>query len=352
MDIREFLEKKKPDIEKVLEKIVPRKVTEEYMDWLVGKSAYRHDLEAVQKGVSDPAWDFLDRGGKRWRPALFLLMMEALGKDPEKFKDYASIVELIHNGTIMVDDVEDNAQMRRGKPPLHDIYGVDIAVNTGNLFYFLPLVLLRKVSGFSGKVLIRAYEAYIDEMVKLSVGQAMDIWWHKGQSVPTERQYLQMCAFKTGTLARFSGRLAVILCEGTEKQERKIGKMLESVGISFQIQDDVLDLTAMDREKFGKSFGNDITEGKRTLVMIHALSKLGRKEREKLLKILNSHTRDKGKLEGAIELVKKAGSIEYARDFARKLASEAWEECKGVIPDGKPKEILASFVRYLVERDI
>jgi geranylgeranyl diphosphate synthase type I len=351
MDVEKFLRKKKPEIEAILEKAVPRRVTENYLEWLVGKASYEYDPEAVQKGVSEPVWNFLDRGGKRWRPSLFLLTVEALGKDPEKFKDYAAIVELIHNGTIMVDDVEDDARMRRGKPPLHKLYGVDTAVNTGNLLYFLPFALLRGKK-FRNKTLVRAYEAYVDEMVKLSLGQNMDIWWHKGGSVPTERQYLQMCAFKTGTLARFSARLAVILCEGSEEQEKRIGRMLEAVGVAFQIQDDILDLTAKDRERFGKSFGNDITEGKRTLAIIHALSGLKGKERCRLLGILNSHTRNGKELEEAINLVKKAGGIEYAKDFARKLASEVWEDCKGVIPDGAPKDALASFVRYLVERDI
>lgn len=350
MDIERFLREKKPEIEAVLEKVVPRTVTEDYLKWLVGEPTYKFDIDAAQMGVSNPAWDFLDRGGKRWRPAMFLLMVEAFGKNPDKYRDYAAIVELIHNGTIMVDDVEDNAKLRRGKPPLHDIYGVDIAVNTGNLFYFLPLVLLRKVREFPENVLNRAYEAYIDEMVKLSYGQAMDIWWHKGKTVPSEGQYLQMCAFKTGTLARFSGRLAVILCGGSEDRERKIGKMLESVGVAFQIQDDILDLTAKDRSAFGKTFGNDIKEGKRTLIMIHALNHSKRSMR--LLEILNSHTEDKKELMEAIDIVTSSCSIEYAKGFARNLASKAWDDCKDTIPDGKPKDLMTSFVRYLVERDI
>ncbi|NIV44480.1 MAG: polyprenyl synthetase family protein, partial [Gammaproteobacteria bacterium] len=96
------------------------------------------------QAIAQPMWDFLERGGKRWRPALFLLVIEALGEDSEKFLDFAIIPEVIHNGTIMVDDVEDDSTFRRGKPCTHRIFGIDIAVNTGNAMYFLPLLTLIK----------------------------------------------------------------------------------------------------------------------------------------------------------------------------------------------------------------
>jgi len=351
MGTEDFLEKKRPLIEAMLEKVVPRRVTHDYLEWLAGKPSYAYDLEAVQRGVSDAVWDFLDRGGKRWRPALFLLMAEAFGK-AEKMKEFAAVIELVHNGTIMVDDVEDDAETRRGKPALHKTHGTDIAVNTGNMLYFLPLLLFRGRKDLDERTLVRVYEAYIDEMVKLSLGQDMDIWWHKGSSFPNEKQYLQMCAFKTGTLARFSGRLAVILCGGTPEQESKVGRMLETVGIAFQIQDDILDLTAADRSAFGKSFGNDITEGKRTLAVIHALSQLPAKDKARLASILGAHTKDAKALEEAIELIKKSDSIAYAKSFARKLASEAWDECKDAVPESDAKGVLSSFVRYLVERSL
>jgi len=345
----EFLEKKQL-IESMLERVVPRRATQDYIEWLAGKPSYAYDLEAVQKGISDPVWDFLDRGGKRWRPSLFLLMAEAFGK-LEGLEEFSSVIELIHNGTIMVDDVEDDAEMRRGKPPLHKLFGTDIAVNTGNMLYFAPMLLFRGRK-LGDKKLVRVYEAFIDEMVKLSIGQCMDIMWHKGSSTPSEQQYLQMCAFKTGTLARFSGRLAVILCDGSVEKERKVGSMLEAVGVAFQIQDDILDLTARDREAFGKSFGNDITEGKRTLAVIHALSHMDAKDRTKLTSILDAHTRDVKRIEEAMDLITKADSIAYAKSVATELATKAWDECKNAIPEGNAKNALASFVRYLVERDI
>ena len=223
-DIEEFLKTKASEIDERIEKYLPRVFTKEYLEWAYGKARYDYDEKALENALSRPVWDFLDRGGKRWRPAMFLLIADAMGGDLDRLMDFVVVLELAHNGSIMVDDIEDMGEMRRGKPCTHKLFGIDVAVNAGNYMYFLPyLVLLKNRDKFESNVLLKAYEALSKELITIHLGQGTDIWWHQGHSDSvTEEQYLQMCAMKTGTLARLSARLAAILSGGTEEQVEKI----------------------------------------------------------------------------------------------------------------------------------
>jgi geranylgeranyl pyrophosphate synthase len=183
INIEKLLEEKSAIINKTIEKFVPRKYDLNYMIFTLGPPSYKYNEEAATKAISEPVWDFLDRGGKRWRPVLFLLVSEALGLDPEKFLDLVLFPELIHNGTIIIDDIEDMSRERRGKPALHLMFGEDIAINAGNALYFLALLpLLKNKEKFDQKTLLRLYEVYTKEMTRVSFGQATDIAWHKGLS--------------------------------------------------------------------------------------------------------------------------------------------------------------------------
>lgn len=352
-DIIGFLEKKKPFIDSKIKEHFPEKLDGDYLDGILGKTRYEYDLDSINKSITEPVWDILKRGGKRWRPALFLLIVKAMGADLEKIQDFVIIPEIIHNGTLMTDDVEDDSELRRGKPCIHKIYGVDVAINTGNFMYYIPLtILIKNKDNLDPKTLLRVYEIYVKEMINLSIGQGLDIWWHKGKANGiTEKQYLQMCSCKTGTLARMAAKLAVALSDGTEEQEEKIGGFAESIGIAFQIQDDVLSASGGKfQEK--KGYGDDITEGKRTLMVIYTLKKANEKDRIRLLKILDTHTRDKKLIKEAIDILKKYDSIDYAKKIARELVSDAWKEIDPLLPESDAKRKLKSFADFLIERDI
>jgi geranylgeranyl pyrophosphate synthase len=352
-DIISFLDKKKTLIDAKIKEHFPERIDRDYLDNILGKTRYEYDLDSLNRSLTDPVWDLLKRGGKRWRPTLFLLITEAVGGDTEKVKDFVAIPEVIHNGTLMVDDVEDLSELRRGKPCTHKIYGTDVAINTGNFMYYIPLsILIKNKRMFDHSTLVRAYEIYAKEMINLGIGQGLDIWWHKGQSDGvTEKQYLQMCSCKTGTLARMSAKLAVALSEGSDEQEEKIGRFAESIGVAFQIQDDILSASGGRFQK-KKGYGDDITEGKRTLMVIHTLKKADKKDAKHLLDILNVHTRNNNLIREAIDILHKYDSIEYAKGVARDLVSEAWKDVDRVLKDSPAKKQLKAFADFLIERDI
>jgi len=288
-----------------------------------------------------------------------VISKESVGEKPvydlmiENSHNFIANNIMVHN-SIIVDDLEDQSEFRRGKPCLHRIFGVDIAINAGNFLYFLPLLaLIKNKDKFKPKVLLKAYETCIQEMTNLHLGQGTDIFWHKGLAKEiNEEQYLQMCAFKTGGLSRMAAKLAVVLSEGSDELAEKVGKVAEAIGIAFQIQDDILNLTGEEFAKRKGGFGEDITEGKRSLMVIHTLRKASKKDRKRLIEILNLHTKNQKIRNEAINIIKKYGSIEYAKGKARSLVKEAWQEADKLLPKSQAKNRLNEFVNFLIEREI
>jgi geranylgeranyl pyrophosphate synthase len=356
LDIEKFLEKKAALIDKVIEKYIPRKFSEKGILFKINPPRYAYNLEALNKALAEPVWDFLDRGGKRWRPALFLLICEALGKNPENFVDFAIIPEVIHNGTLMVDDIEDSSEFRRGKPCTYKIYGLDIAINAGNAMYYLPLLsLIEKGNKIAPEKLAKVYEIYVQEMVNLSLGQATDIAWHRGLADADkldENSYLQMCAYKTGTLARMSAKIAAVLADADEKLVEKLGHFAESIGVAFQMQDDILDLTSDEFAKRKGGYGKDITEGKRSLIVIHTLKAAKAKDKKRLIEILDMHTSNPKLIDEAIAIMQKYGALEYVKQFASKTVEESWSQVERFIPASDAKEKLNAFAKFLIERKL
>jgi len=352
MDVMQLIEKRRPLIERELERVFSRSAK----TWVVPaleKPRYSFDIATIQQGLTDQIWEFLDRGGKRWRPVLMISACKALNGSEKLALKFAPLVEFVHEGTLLVDDVEDNADTRRGKPAMHKIYGIDCAVNTGNAMYFIPLALLYKnKQNLPDEKLVKIYNIYAQEMLRLSVGQAMDIWWHKGKKrFITEEEYLQMCAYKTGVLARFAAKLGAILADASKRKIDALGQFGESLGIAFQIQDDILNIAPKSKQ-WGKELGEDITEGKRTLLVIRALKVLPKKDSEKLLRILDSHTKNKRIVNQAIALIKKSGAIDFASAKARQIVSNAWKNIEPILEEGEGKEELKAFADFVINRDV
>jgi geranylgeranyl pyrophosphate synthase len=356
IDIKEILKEKKPVIDKVIKKYVPKKYTEEDIIFTLGPPSYKYNVEAPTKFLSEPVWEFLDRGGKRWRPVLFLLVAEALGGDPDKYIDLVVFPELIHNGSIIVDDIEDMSEERRGRPVLHKLFGLDIALNAGNILYYLALLpLIKNKDKFDSKTLNRLYEVYTQEMLRIGFGQGTDIAWHNSLANAdnvSEEEYLEMCSNKTGCIARLSTKVGAIVAGSSDEEAKKVGKFAETVGIAFQIQDDILNVSESELSKKKGGKGEDITEGKRSLMIIHTLQNASKEDRERLLEILKMHTTDQKIRDEAISIMKKYGSIEYSKKKAKKMVEESWDEMKKILPESNAKKKLKAFAYYLIERDI
>ncbi len=347
MDFLNNLKNDAREVNREIENLIPKKF-DGWLDEIFGDARWAYDIEACEGSIAKPMWDLLGRGGKRWRPFLMKLCCEVVGGDCGVDK-FSPIVEVIHNGTLMIDDIEDGSNIRRGKLCIHKIYGEDVAINAGNAMYYLPMLSVAN-SDLDVETKVRIYEVVNEEMMKLHFGQGMDIFWHRGGGVPSEDKYLQMCAFKTGTLARMAAKLGGILGSANDDVVNALGEFAESLGVAFQIQDDILNIVAVDF--LGKDFGDDISEGKRSLLVIHALDVLGEKESNILINILDSKTKDKVLIGKAVNILKDSGAIKYSNKVARDLILDAWKKLDIILADCEAKNKLKIFVDFVAERDL
>ena len=235
------------------------------------------DPQYVQ-ALTAPCRDLLSRGGKRWRPLLMVLACESLGGGDAALP-LSPLVEFCHNASLIHDDIEDNADERRGKPAVHIIHGMDTAINSGSFLYFLPLACIDSWAAELGKSDIHRAQAYALWGVylrKLHLGQAMDIHWHRNfDKVPSIGEYHAMCRLKTGCLARFAAELGALAAETVRPQNPQnaqssslidqLGEAAEKMGVGFQVLDDVKNLTTGIP---GKKLGDDIVEGKKSLPIL------------------------------------------------------------------------------------
>ena len=354
--MREALAEWRPVVDRELERLVPREITVNAATELFGAPTYAYDVAAIQAAVSTPIWDLLDRGGKRWRAVLFLVLVEAFGEDPEVYLPYACVPEILHNGTIIVDDVEDDASLRRGEPALHLKYGTDVALNAGNAMYFLALDLLaRDPADLDAETRLAAYETLLAELNRTHVGQGMDIQWHNEREIRvTEDEYLEMCACKTGCLGRIVARLAAIVTGQPSEVEQAVAEYAEHMSVAFQIADDVLDAEAAIEGDggFGKAIGNDVREGKKTLMAIHAAENASPAAAARLEEILWAEENSAAEIGEAIGILDETDSIEYARERALDLSASARERLDGLDLEPDPADDLAVFTRFVVSRNV
>ncbi|MEK6837594.1 MAG: polyprenyl synthetase family protein [Nanoarchaeota archaeon] len=346
-----YTNKYRDRIENELRKFLPEHLSEQWVQEVLGTAKGHHEINSLDKTVSEPVWNFLKRGGKRWRPVLMLLCCETVGGKAEEILQFTVVPELIHNGTLIVDDIEDNSDLRRGQPVLHKLFGIDVAVNAGNALYILPFAAIRN-SSLPAETKAKAYEIITTQLIKCHLGQASDIYWHSGKSdkVPSEQEYIQMCTNKTGSLASMAAQLGALLGGGSNEQISALAKFAETAGVVFQIQDDILNIAL--HENIGKEFGDDIKEGKRTLLVIHALNAASEAEKTRLLEILNMHTKDEKLLKEAIDIINKHNSIPYTKKTATRLVEETWKETEGAFPESEAKNQLRELAQMLIHRSV
>ena len=345
MGLEADLKKNARIVDAEFKKFLPRNLNEKWLQKNFGMDGC--DVHAVNEVLSKPAWDLLDRGGKKLRSLLMFLACSSVGGNPRNIRKFSVIPELIHNGSLIADDIEDGSLKRRGLPALHLTYGPDVAINLGSMLYYLPLRVI-KTSSLSPDVRLALYEMLNSEILKLHLGQGTDIFWHKTIKPVSEKLYFAMCANKTGTLLRISARLGATLGGAKPLQARALGKFAESIGVAFQIRDDVLNLTG----KLGKEIGEDITEGKMSLPVIRTLSAAGSRDKKILLAILRKHTSDKRLIAKAVEIIRKSGSLEHSGRVADAIVRKSWDGLQPLLADSDAKEKLYRLGRFAAERSI
>jgi geranylgeranyl diphosphate synthase type II len=223
----------------------------------------------------------LTSGGKRVRAVLVLLACEAAGGRARTALDAGAAVEVMHNFTLVHDDIMDNARTRRGKTTVHLRWGVNTALLVGDVLLATAYAsLLRTPTPHS----VRLARLFTRGVVEVCEGQAFDMEF-EGRHRVSVRDYYRMIEKKTGRLIATSTELGAIIGGGTPHEVRALRLFGHHLGRAFQLQDDLLDVTA-DEAEFGKAVGGDIVEGKRTFLLLRAVQRTRGPDREFLLNVM------------------------------------------------------------------
>ena len=307
--------------------------------------------DGLERYLYGPLGTYSANGGKRVRPVICLLACEAVGGRPEAALVSACSVEQFQTAALIHDDIADEGELRRGEPCLHLTQGVGIATNCGDLALVRVTRGVLDDEGLSPAARIRILDELTSMMERTCEGQALDLGWARDDRWDVSvDDYLDMATRKTAHYSA-STPLAIgaIAGNGTDAQVEGLRAFGMDAGLAFQLQDDLLNLVG-DADAQGKDFRSDITEGKRTLLAVHALAHADDSARGELLSILSAHTTEQDDLGRAVAIIEATGSIDYARGLAHDLVDRAKARISDVdLLDG-PKQTLLAMADFFVER--
>lgn len=305
----------------------------------------------------DLARDYPERGGRSLRPSLCIATARAFGASVEDALNSAVALEILHNAFLIHDDIEDLSETRRGKPTLHLLHGVPIAINVGDAMSVLglrPLIENRRALG--GLVTLRILEE-AEAMARETVeGQAMELGWRRDHRVDiTDADYLRMILKKTCWYTTiFPLRVGAIIGARDNVDLDPLLRFGFFLGAAFQITDDVLNLVG-DPARYGKEIDGDLWEGKRTLMLVHLLSMATAHERvhlEAFLRLPRQHKTSRD-VRWVRRLIDRYRCVEDAQRTAHGLAGAAAHEFAqvfGGLPNGRDKDFVGELSRWVIGR--
>ena len=234
------------------------------------------DLPAAPASLYEPVRYILSSGGKRIRPLLVLLTADAFGGERARADALpaALAVEVFHNFTLVHDDIMDHAASRRGRATVHTRWSEPVAILAGDVMMGLSYDLLSRAGGDDGAAVLRPYHAMVR---RLCEGQALDLAFETQEAVSVE-EYLGMIDGKTGALLELALDVGARLGGASDDDRASLRTAGHALGRAFQIQDDLLDLTASS-PGWGKTIGGDLIEGKKTFLLLQALERADGEER-------------------------------------------------------------------------
>jgi len=305
----------------------------------------------------DLVTDYPSRGGKMMRPSMCIAAARLFGAPLENAMRTAVAIELLHNALLIHDDIEDGSDKRRGRPTLHLLHGVPLALNAGDMLMLMSFrPLLENRSPIGDRLTLRIIEETERMARECAEGQAMELGWRRYNTTEIgDADYLEMVLKKTCWLATiYPIRVGALIGSRDSVDLDPFVRFGFFLGAAFQIQDDLLNLVG--DEGYGKEINGDIWEGKRTLMLINTMREATPDQRARLSAILSRPREERtlSEVSWIRKLMNKYGCTEYARKIAHGLAGAALHEysllCAG-LPDSRDKRFLEQMATWVIERN-
>lgn len=305
--------------------------------------------------LDDLMADYPGRGGKMMRPSLCIANTRAFGGKMEDAVQSAAAIELLHNALLVHDDIQDGSETRRGRPTLHALHGVPLAINAGDAMLLTALgPLLDNLRHLGDSVARRIVEATLSMARETAEGQALELGWRDANVIDlTEADYLTMVLKKTAWMGMiWPAQVGLLIGSRGAADPESVVRFGFFLGAAFQIEDDVRNL--IPDGNYGKELNGDLFEAKRTLILLHARRTCTADERRRLDAFLGLDRAERSpqSVSWLAELIARTGSIDYARTVAGALAGAATHEFSmayGHLPPSRDKSFIEGLTPWLFQ---
>ena len=305
-------------------------------------------LKGNPKKLYDAAGHLIVHGGKRLRPYMVIRSCQILGGKASNAMPAASAVEMVHNFTLVHDDIMDNDEMRHGVPTTHRKYGMPIAILAGDVLFSKAYQVISdtKLSPVATTHLIsRLAKACVD----VCEGQLLDVKMAEEKKIPTQSQYIEMIGKKTAALFDVSCSMGAICATNKKKDISNLSSFGRNLGIAFQITDDLIGVMG-DPKITKKPVGNDLREGKKSLPILMAIKLAKGKDKKIILKAFGNSKISRNDLNNAVGVIRSLGIEESVRKQALKYAEKAEKSLSKY--SGSAKTELIALLDFVVKRSV
>ncbi|MEX0593336.1 MAG: polyprenyl synthetase family protein [Balneolaceae bacterium] len=303
------------------------------------------DTHREPQSLYEPCRYFMNMGGKRIRPVLTQIGCGLCGGNLQESLPAALSVELVHNFTLIHDDMMDGAETRRGEMTVHNRWGDATAILAGDLLFTDALEMLNAYDAKRRAILNRRL---LRSIRRVCEGQARDLELETREEATVD-DYFEMIRGKTAALISAALEMGGIVAGGNKRERSALETIGEIIGVSFQIQDDLLDVTA-DPEQFGKRKGGDIYEKKRTYLLLSAYARGSDSCKTTLDRIYSKPELDGSDVDQVIQIFHSTGAVERAGNEVRRGYENVQEELK-IFGDSRYKRDLVTLVERLTDRE-
>lgn len=313
---------------------------------------FNHQLEkflsdGTPENLYKAARHLLIAGGKRLRPCIAMISCEAVNGDIRNVISLSIALELIHSFTLVHDDIMDKSRVRRNIPSTHVKYGEPTAIMAGDLLFTKAFESMHNISS-KCTVFKNVEFGLIDCTREICEGQQMDLDF-ENRKIVTEDEYIEMIRKKTAVIFQYAAEAGAILGGGKREEINALNEFGLNLGIGFQIWDDYLDISS-NKKTLGKDIGNDIRNGKKTLIAVHSLNNAKGKDKAIIDKIFGNPHASYQEIKKIYSLFNKLGSIEYAKNKAINHCKKGKNVLK-ILKETNARNILMGLANYSISRE-
>ncbi|MFE5869080.1 polyprenyl synthetase family protein [Streptomyces roseifaciens] len=320
----------------------------------------------VHAGLVLPVRHLADLGGKSWRSFASACVMALFCEAGDRYRPLMAVTELLHTGSLIVDDVEDASPMRRGGPTVHEVFGTPTAINAGTAAYFVFDRVADDVLPDDPALRLRVHRAYLRALRAGHAGQALDIAGHEqamdtavatGDASVLLQRLHSTHRLKSGLPVRMFAEASALLTGAGEAETAAVGAYFEALGVAYQISDDVADLRGIGtvrrggRRRAAKRVAEDLLNGKVTVPLAHAVPLLPPDRLRAVWESVRGGRATPRTAEAVAAVLTECGAVDAARAQARALLEEAWPALDRALPPTMPKAILRGLGWYAAERE-